>query len=222
MLQREDFARALRRGAADQPARVPLPDRPGVRLGRRSERRLSRWAAPIRRSTSCVGRDSPAGPRARSRRWPDGAAPRRARRRPEDVEELGNYVGINEKPEDIYGKLMSVSDALMWRYFELLTRIPRSRDSPALRSATPEEAKKRVLARDDHRAVPRRARRCRGGEHSRARIQRDVDVPDEIDAARVPGAPSRRGRPPEARAWPVWLVLKEAGLVPLDVRSARA
>ena len=34
---------------------------------------------------------------------------------------LGNYVGINEKPEEIFGKLMSVSDELMWRYIELLS-----------------------------------------------------------------------------------------------------
>ena len=34
---------------------------------------------------------------------------------------LGNYVGINEKPEHIFGKLMSISDDLMWRYIELLS-----------------------------------------------------------------------------------------------------
>jgi len=34
---------------------------------------------------------------------------------------LGNYVGINEKAEDIFGKLMSISDELMWRYIELLS-----------------------------------------------------------------------------------------------------
>ena len=33
----------------------------------------------------------------------------------------GNYIGINEAPGDIYGKAMSVSDAMMWRYYELLT-----------------------------------------------------------------------------------------------------
>jgi len=37
---------------------------------------------------------------------------------------MGNYVGINEKPEDIFGKLMSVSDDLMWRYIELLSFEP--------------------------------------------------------------------------------------------------
>lgn len=34
---------------------------------------------------------------------------------------LGNYVGINESPSEIFGKLMSVSDELMWRYIELLS-----------------------------------------------------------------------------------------------------
>ena len=34
---------------------------------------------------------------------------------------LGNYVGINEAPREIFGKLMSVSDDLMWRYYELLS-----------------------------------------------------------------------------------------------------
>ena len=34
---------------------------------------------------------------------------------------LGNYVGIDEPPGEIYGKLMSVSDELMWRYIELLS-----------------------------------------------------------------------------------------------------
>ncbi len=34
---------------------------------------------------------------------------------------LGNYVGINEPPREIFGKLMSVSDVLMWRYYDLLS-----------------------------------------------------------------------------------------------------
>ncbi|WP_291322757.1 tyrosine--tRNA ligase [Desulfonatronospira sp.] len=34
---------------------------------------------------------------------------------------LGNYVGIEEPPGEMYGKLMSISDDLMWRYYELLS-----------------------------------------------------------------------------------------------------
>jgi tyrosyl-tRNA synthetase len=37
---------------------------------------------------------------------------------------LGNYVGIAEPPEEMFGKLMSISDALMWRYIELLSFEP--------------------------------------------------------------------------------------------------
>jgi tyrosyl-tRNA synthetase len=34
---------------------------------------------------------------------------------------LGNYIGIDESPDDMFGKLMSISDTLMWRYFDLLS-----------------------------------------------------------------------------------------------------
>jgi len=37
---------------------------------------------------------------------------------------LDNYIGINETPQDMFGKLMSISDDLMWRYFELLSFAP--------------------------------------------------------------------------------------------------
>ncbi|HKE55243.1 MAG TPA: tyrosine--tRNA ligase [Pyrinomonadaceae bacterium] len=34
---------------------------------------------------------------------------------------LGNYIGINEPPQEIFGKIMSITDDLMWRYYELCT-----------------------------------------------------------------------------------------------------
>jgi tyrosyl-tRNA synthetase len=34
---------------------------------------------------------------------------------------LGNYIGISDTPDDMFGKVMSISDELMWRYFELLS-----------------------------------------------------------------------------------------------------
>ncbi|WP_018150589.1 tyrosine--tRNA ligase [Leeia oryzae] len=39
---------------------------------------------------------------------------------------LGNYIGITEAPNDMFGKLMSISDELMWRYFDLLSFRPLS------------------------------------------------------------------------------------------------
>ena len=48
---------------------------------------------------------------------------------------LNNYVGVDDKPDDMFGKLMSIPDAIMWRYFELLSA--RSNDDIAkLRAAT--------------------------------------------------------------------------------------
>jgi len=62
---------------------------------------------------------------------------------------FGNYVGINDAPNDMFGKLMSVSDALMWKYYELLTDIDLQ-ELTALRAGVadgtvhPMEAKKQL------------------------------------------------------------------------------
>lgn len=34
---------------------------------------------------------------------------------------LGNYVGITQEPKEMFGRLLSISDSLMWRYYELLS-----------------------------------------------------------------------------------------------------
>ncbi len=57
---------------------------------------------------------------------------------------LGNYVGITDAPEDMFGKLMSVSDELMWRYFELLSARPMS-EIDGWRSAVAEGANPRDI-----------------------------------------------------------------------------
>jgi tyrosyl-tRNA synthetase len=49
----------------------------------------------------------------------------------------GNYIGIEEPPSEIFGKVMSISDELMYRYYELLT----DHDLSAIRSMHPMEAK---------------------------------------------------------------------------------
>jgi len=48
---------------------------------------------------------------------------------------LGNYIGINEPPAEIFGKVMSISDDLMWRYYELLTDLT-TQEILALRKAS--------------------------------------------------------------------------------------
>jgi tyrosyl-tRNA synthetase len=60
---------------------------------------------------------------------------------------LGNYIGINERPEDIFGKIMSISDSLMFRYYELLSdrslsELETLRAAIAAGATHPMEAKK--------------------------------------------------------------------------------
>ena len=48
---------------------------------------------------------------------------------------LGNYIGINEPPQEMFGKVMSISDELMWSYYELLTDL-RAEEISQMRAAT--------------------------------------------------------------------------------------
>jgi tyrosyl-tRNA synthetase len=64
---------------------------------------------------------------------------------------LGNYIGINEAPEEMFGKIMSISDELMWRYYELLsdqdlTQIKTLRAGVERGELHPMEAKKSLAA----------------------------------------------------------------------------
>lgn len=52
---------------------------------------------------------------------------------------LNNYIGIDESPKEIFGKVMSVSDDLMWRYFELLSLKKSAADIAKMQNATKNE-----------------------------------------------------------------------------------
>ncbi|HOW89131.1 MAG TPA: tyrosine--tRNA ligase [Elusimicrobiales bacterium] len=54
----------------------------------------------------------------------------------------GNYVALNDEPQDMFGKIMSVPDELMYAYYELLT----AEDLEAVRREHPMEAKKRLAS----------------------------------------------------------------------------
>ena len=81
---------------------------------------------------------------------------------------LGNYIGITEAPESMFGKLMSISDELMWRYFELLS-FRSLADIAALRSAAaagPQSARHQARARE-----PRSPRGFQGAAAAQAAQQ---------------------------------------------------
>ena len=115
---------------------------------------------------------------------------------------LGNYVGIAEPPKEIFGKLMSVSDELMWRYYDLLSfrgnvEIAKLKQEVA-GGRNPRDVKV-MLAQE----IVARFHSLKDAEEAladfEARFQRGA-MPDEMPELSVP-------------AGPVAQVLKQAGLV---------
>lgn len=104
---------------------------------------------------------------------------------------LGNYIGVNEEPDAMFGKLMSISDDLMWRYFELLSfRANAELETLKREVATgrnPMEAKFE-LAREITGRFHGEIAAEKAYENFRARSQRG-EVPDEIPkrTVAVPG-----------------------------------
>ena len=60
---------------------------------------------------------------------------------------LGNAIGIHEPPLEMYGKIMSISDEMMWRYYELLTDVSMSEIETMKRDSHPMQAKKDLARR---------------------------------------------------------------------------
>jgi tyrosyl-tRNA synthetase len=60
---------------------------------------------------------------------------------------LGNAIGIQEPPLEMYGKVMSISDQMMWRYYELLTDVQLPEIEKMKRESHPMEAKKDLARR---------------------------------------------------------------------------
>lgn len=119
---------------------------------------------------------------------------------------LGNYIGVNEHPDAMFGKIMSISDDLMWRYFDLLS-FRANAELAALRrdvaaGRNPMEAKFE-LAREITERFHGIAAAEKANENFRARSQRG-EVPDEIPKRTVTISGNTIG---------VAALLKQCGLV---------
>jgi tyrosyl-tRNA synthetase len=126
---------------------------------------------------------------------------------------LGNYIGVAEPPEEIFGKIMSISDELMLRYYELLTEenVRRLRRAVSSGDLHPMEAKKRLgetLVERFHGAAA--AARARAAFEARfQRGQLDVDALPEIH------------RPADETTLRLPALLREAGLVQSNSEARR-
>ena len=116
---------------------------------------------------------------------------------------LGNYIGIQDAPNEMFGKVMSISDALMWRYFELLSFRPMEEI---------EQFKQAVVAGENPRNIKiKLAMELVARFHSEAAAEaalKDFEtrfsknaIPEDIPEVEIQGA------------MPLANLLKEAGLV---------
>jgi tyrosyl-tRNA synthetase len=99
---------------------------------------------------------------------------------------LGNFVGITEPPAEMYGKLMSVSDDLMFRYFELVTRVSEE-EIRDLKKLHPMEAKKR-LASTVTAMYHGEAGAVQGEAHF-ARVVQGKEIPEKIEEVKLAAPP---------------------------------
>lgn len=120
---------------------------------------------------------------------------------------LGNYIGVDEPANDMFGKIMSLSDDIMWRYFELLSfkplnQIQRYRDSIEKDGANPRDIKfelaLEIVERFHDKVTAESAK-----QDFVQRFQKN-QLPDEIPEHEL----NRSGEP-----WLVGAALKDAGLV---------
>lgn len=119
---------------------------------------------------------------------------------------LDNYIGIHEEPVEMFGKIMSISDELMWRYFELLSFRPlpeiEKLRADVVAGANPRDSKillaEEIVARFHDTLAARRAH-----EDFIARFQRGA-IPDDM--------PERKLAASAGAGIPIANLLKDAGL----------
>lgn len=126
---------------------------------------------------------------------------------------LGNYIGITDAPEDMFGKLMSISDILMWRYLELLSFETASTLAgwrhEVEQGANPRDIKVRlaseIVARFHGSAAADRANQA-----FIARFRKG-ETPDDMPEIRLKSAQTAGA---SGGGLPIAQVLRDAGLTP--------
>jgi tyrosyl-tRNA synthetase len=127
---------------------------------------------------------------------------------------LGNYVGVNDAPGEMFGKLMSVSDTLMWRYYDLLSFRPLA-EIAGLRRSVEEGANPRDIKMGLAVEIVDRFHGGGAGEGAKAAFIAQFSqgsLPADIPTVKIP-AP--------AAGLQIGKLLKEAGLVPSTSEANR-
>jgi tyrosyl-tRNA synthetase len=122
---------------------------------------------------------------------------------------LGNYIGINESPGEIFGKIMSISDELMWKYYVLCTDLLPA-DIEKLKTGHPMDAKKGLakhIIADFHSADA-----AESAEAEFRKVFSERQAPTEIEEKSLPSS---------AEPQLLTKVITAAGLAPTNKEAQR-
>jgi tyrosyl-tRNA synthetase len=108
---------------------------------------------------------------------------------------LGNYVGITEPPQEMFGKIMSIPDDLMWTYYDLVTdrtpaEIAALKKSVASGAQHPMDVKMRLG--EEIIASFHGAEAARKAAENFQRVFRDRQAPAEAEVQKIPRGPAKR------------------------------
>jgi len=123
---------------------------------------------------------------------------------------LGNYIGINEPPQEIFGKVMSISDELMWKYYLLCTDLTPAAIAAKKMGDHPMDAKRELaksIIRDFHDADA-----AERAEAEFRRVFSERQVPTDVEEIALPAA---------AEPQFVTKVIVAAGLAPTNKEAQR-
>ncbi len=125
---------------------------------------------------------------------------------------LGNYIGVTEEAPTMFGKLLSISDDLMWRYYELLSsrtlpEIAALKEGVAKGEIHPKAAKEQLALEITERYHDKAA--AQKAKEAFDKVHRKKEIPDEMPEFTFEG--------------PVWIakILTEAGLEPSTSQARR-
>jgi tyrosyl-tRNA synthetase len=123
---------------------------------------------------------------------------------------LNNYIGINEAPDQIFGKIMSISDDLMWKYYLLCTDLGPAEIDARKKAAHPMDAKRelaKLIIKDFYDEAA-----AENAEQEFRRIFSERQAPTEVEEKELPASPEPQ---------PVSKVIAAAGLAPSNKDAQR-
>jgi len=137
---------------------------------------------------------------------------------------LGNAIGIHEPPVEMFGKVMSISDAMMWRYYELLTDISLAEIAEMQKQCAAGEKHPMDMKKALARSLVTDFHSTDAGAHAEedwVMQHQKGQTPDSVESVDIPRAEVVRSQPGDDLAVHMDKLVSRAGLAASRSEAAR-